>query len=545
MDQLIQYHPSTLHFDITLNQLNTTELSLKNVSNETIAFKVKTTDVNRYTVRPHADVIKPDSFIVVRFTQQMFHAPPDDLHNCSDRFQLLVIPISLVPAGLLANSPYAGHESISDLWKLAPVNFIVKKKISVTMSLLSSKPEVPFNEHTISVPTFTAIAPEDIKKFNVSEILTGESLPEKAPPVSPTSPQIAVPEVLKKPTFTEPVAQNEKEHGVVPTLEDVQRKTNEILAAVKDIKVKKTPTDLPEMPITSTVALNSSASNTPLSTITELPKNLSDGSLAVHVPPFGIGSTKNVSDKIPIDKPSNTNPLSNWQTPPMSGLNFSGTEISVTNNNPISPLSTLQTQLKNPLSALNFSATEIPGFTAQPTNDTQSNPPIVPSSVPLEVENSGVPPISQTPLVAESTETPPSTANKPNAEDVDASLSPTNDTVDDEDDIDYLSPEYSRSRILSINTTPAMVVPELDRASRQRIAIERAGELVRTINEKSKEIGSLNNELIEARHRLSDARTATRPAYDVRFEMVETSRVPLPQITIMAMISFALLGLLI
>lgn len=112
-------------------------------------------------------------------------------------------------------------------------------------------------------------------------------------------------------------------------------------------------------------------------------------------------------------------------------------------------------------------------------------------------------------------------------------------------EVDYESREYARTRALQINVTHTATLPQLDQPTGQRVAVERAGELVRVINEKIKQIESVNTQLTEARHRLSDARMATRPAYDVRFELSESSRIPLVQVTILAFISGAVLQLLI
>lgn len=92
---------------------------------------------------------------------------------------------------------------------------------------------------------------------------------------------------------------------------------------------------------------------------------------------------------------------------------------------------------------------------------------------------------------------------------------------------------------------PKVSPPPLDRSTRQRVAVERAGELVRVINMRKGDIDTLKSELAEARHKLSDAHMATRPAYDVRYEVNESSRVPFAQICIMAVISGALLQLLV
>lgn len=123
-------------------------------------------------------------------------------------------------------------------------------------------------------------------------------------------------------------------------------------------------------------------------------------------------------------------------------------------------------------------------------------------------------------------------------------LPPTSETPD-EPEIDYQSIEFARERALGMQTAPKISLDTPDAATKQRIAVERAGELVRVINIRLSDIEVINEELAEARHKLSDARMATRPAYDVRYEVNESSRVSLAQVAIMAVISGALLQLLV
>lgn len=114
-----------------------------------------------------------------------------------------------------------------------------------------------------------------------------------------------------------------------------------------------------------------------------------------------------------------------------------------------------------------------------------------------------------------------------------------------QNEIHYASMEYTRERVRAIRTAPKIALLNLDEPSKQRVAVERAGELVRTIDARQDEIDKVNQDLCEARHRLQDATAATAPAYDVKYEVSESSRVPYAQIAIMAIISGAILQLLV
>jgi hypothetical protein len=103
----------------------------------------------------------------------------------------------------------------------------------------------------------------------------------------------------------------------------------------------------------------------------------------------------------------------------------------------------------------------------------------------------------------------------------------------------------NRARVLAGAAAPVVVVAPLSEYAAQRSAVERAGELMRQIMEKDASISTVEAELAEARHKLCDARMAVLPAFDVKYEVDENARVPLPQIAVMAAISGAVLKLLV
>lgn len=92
---------------------------------------------------------------------------------------------------------------------------------------------------------------------------------------------------------------------------------------------------------------------------------------------------------------------------------------------------------------------------------------------------------------------------------------------------------------------PNISPPTLDPATRERVVVEREAQLSRAITDRQEHIDETKRELVEARLKLSDAQMATRPAYDVRFEIDESARIPLVQTCVMALISGTLLSLLL
>lgn len=396
MEELVKFSPATLTFSVSLGKQNTTNLSLANISGDVVAYKVKTTHIKRYCVRPNAALLKPGEEIDVELVQQAFRSVPPDLNDCRDRFLLQAVALSDVP-GLTDNV------TVADVWEKAGAESIRKTKFSVRLQLKGAADETSSAVSKVVASTggLTPI-PEEAAIENVEETAV-ETLADTPPPQLPFSSPGAV---------VEPRASEPDTH---------------------------------------------SHTHTPVETLTMA-----------------------------------SNP------PPASRI-------------------------------ASASATEAPPFTAsahtaasvasEPAAAAEVDPP--PAS---EVEPAAVPP----PAVAPAPLQPASKA------------SPAG-----EQEVDYKSVAFARSRALGVRPAPRVEPPTLDRAARQRIAVERAGELVRVINLRQKDIELVRQELAEARHKLSDAQMATRPAYDVRYEVNESARIPFAQICIMAIISGALLQLLV
>lgn len=378
MEELLKVTPtSALTFSITLGKKTSTHLSLVNISPHTVAYKVKTTHIKRYCVRPNSALLRPDEKVDVEIEQQVARTVPSDLHDCRDRFLLLAVALPNVTG--LSDNP-----NVSEVWgKAAEADSatVCRTKFSVQIELVDASADV------------------------------------KAPS----------PMVTETESPLEPCTEAEEKHA-----QDVQDVTKD--SPSSSVQSPPPSEDRRARSVTSRSSAKSSES-----------------------PP-------------PVSKPSLETP-SIPDSP--SGLSSS-----------ISPAT------KNSSTA---------------------------RSVPVT-----------TPLAATSATSTTSTA------------SPIEDG-----DAKYKSVAFARSRALGIRPAPRVEPPVLDSATRQRIAVERAGELVRVINARQKDLDTIRRELAEARHKLSDAQMATRPAYNVRYEVNEGARVPFAQICIMAIISGALLQLLV
>lgn len=515
MEKWLTYSPLTLQFDVVLNHQNVTAMDLQNVSSEPVAYKIKTNNPKRYTVQPTSAILTPGQVITVKFTQMAFETFPEDMDDCQDKFQLLMIPLSQIPSGPMESSPFQGHESISSLWKVAPVNAIEKVRIPIILAAVREKIPFSFIDPGPSIsmgpvpPIFDKGLPEGITSTRDVPVFEKPSHVPRTIPELPSHKSVDIPmDVTPKDTAIE----------TKPSMSDVQNKTEEIEAEFKKLVDIKSPVlNSLEAAVPSQVEPTESNdkslqdSSKVLQVALSKPSVLTDTTDSVNAT---ITDFPKIREGIPVlQSQGESSAAQVW-----NGLTEPTLRVETEDTVDIEPV----------LPSVSIAQSAGTSVLEQPLQSSDS-----------EIEVVSIPAVTTLPTVDKDTGIDLTSNNIANEEKGDA-----NEDDEDDDNIDYQSPEYSRSRLLNMNITPEMTIPDLDKASRQRIAIERAGELVREINAKSKQIDTLNHQLIEARHRLSDARMATRPAYDVRFEVVESSRVPLPQLIIMAVISVALFGLL-
>eukprot|EP01024_Parvocaulis_polyphysoides_P012436 TRINITY_DN14496_c0_g1_i2.p3 TRINITY_DN14496_c0_g1~~TRINITY_DN14496_c0_g1_i2.p3 ORF type:complete len:265 (+),score=33.21 TRINITY_DN14496_c0_g1_i2:103-795(+) len=88
----LQISPSELKFKFELRKQVPTQLSLYNPTSDRIAFKIKTTQPKRYSVRPSAGFVEPHANIEVKITMQSQKEYPADINNCKDKFLVQTIP---------------------------------------------------------------------------------------------------------------------------------------------------------------------------------------------------------------------------------------------------------------------------------------------------------------------------------------------------------------------------------------------------------------------------------------------------------------------
>lgn len=82
----VQVYPSELKFPFELGKELTTTMTLHNSGNRRLAFKVLTTNPDKYCVQPCMGVIEPRSSMEAVVAMQAFTEVPHDLHCCEDKF---------------------------------------------------------------------------------------------------------------------------------------------------------------------------------------------------------------------------------------------------------------------------------------------------------------------------------------------------------------------------------------------------------------------------------------------------------------------------
>lgn len=104
-----------------------------------------------------------------------------------------------------------------------------------------------------------------------------------------------------------------------------------------------------------------------------------------------------------------------------------------------------------------------------------------------------------------------------------------------------LRKQRTRELVLQGRRAPKVEVGSLNSVREQRAALDRCCALYRMILSRDQEIDKLSRELVEAKHKLSNARLGVGPLFELVYECDVQSRLPTSQIAIMAMLSGALI----
>nr|GMD79065.1 vesicle-associated protein 2-2-like [Ipomoea batatas] len=127
--QLVVIQPPELKFTFEVMKQSSCVVHLTNITDQYVAFKVKTTSPKKYCVRPNIGIIKPKATVEFRVTMQAQSAAPFDM-QCKDKF---LIQSTVVPFGKM-------EEVMPEMFTKDEGKYIQENKIRV---FLISPPQSP------------------------------------------------------------------------------------------------------------------------------------------------------------------------------------------------------------------------------------------------------------------------------------------------------------------------------------------------------------------------------------------------------------------
>lgn len=124
---LLKVNPTVLQFEPPYNRIIANTVTLKNLTNNLVAFKVKTTAPKRYVVRPNIGFVEPLATIEVQVQLMALsdvEAPPKE----KDRFQIQSIDLSTIPPT---------QTDYKDVWKTVQDSQVSKHRLKVRFGVVT------------------------------------------------------------------------------------------------------------------------------------------------------------------------------------------------------------------------------------------------------------------------------------------------------------------------------------------------------------------------------------------------------------------------
>ncbi|CAI9275058.1 unnamed protein product [Lactuca saligna] len=132
--KLLELDGSSIKFICEIKKQSTSSVHISNISDEYVAFKVKTTSPKRFCVRPNSGIISPKSECSFTVTMQGLRSHPSEV-ECKDKF---LVQSTVVDSG-------TKEEDITvDLFSKSSGKYVEEKKLRV---VLVSKQDLPVEEH--------------------------------------------------------------------------------------------------------------------------------------------------------------------------------------------------------------------------------------------------------------------------------------------------------------------------------------------------------------------------------------------------------------
>ena len=156
---MLQLEPATeLRFRGPFTDVVTTELKLYNPTDKRICFKVKTTDPNRYCVRPNSGILEGGNNVTVQIMLQPFEFDPTVKYQHKFMVQSMYAP----DGGKIENQ--------KQLWEDAPPESLMDTKLQCFFEMPENVSQVPITESLKEEKAYQNLTPKHF--FDIFNIVT-------------------------------------------------------------------------------------------------------------------------------------------------------------------------------------------------------------------------------------------------------------------------------------------------------------------------------------------------------------------------------------
>ncbi|CAM8936732.1 unnamed protein product [Rhodiola kirilowii] len=129
----LNIHPFELKFPLEERKVTSCCMQLTSKTDQNVAFKVKTTNPNKYSVSPNAGIVEPGSTCIVTVMMKAQKEVPADI-GCKDKFLLQSV---VAPSGITKN------DITSEMFKKKEVKVVEVFKLRVVYILAKPPSSVP------------------------------------------------------------------------------------------------------------------------------------------------------------------------------------------------------------------------------------------------------------------------------------------------------------------------------------------------------------------------------------------------------------------
>ncbi|CAI9771035.1 unnamed protein product [Fraxinus pennsylvanica] len=187
---LVDIHPCELNFIFEVKKQSSCSVHLTNLSDQYVAFKVKTTSPKKYCVRPNVGIIKPNSTCDFIVTMQAQKSAPDDM-QCKDKF---LIQDTIVPYGTTE------EEITSGMFAKDGHKYIEERKLQVFLTSPAHSPMfLPVNGILKQEPSNDTSIPKEKLQSRVEHLPPPQTLVKNVEDakIIPSTEKLILPNVVE------------------------------------------------------------------------------------------------------------------------------------------------------------------------------------------------------------------------------------------------------------------------------------------------------------------------------------------------------------